>query len=257
MREEIVISDSEEEEPVKDDDAITIEPIDPAPGQGGQGNREGVKGDVLVCSLPVGRKPQKHDLSISSRSKVGEEEGIQVKPNNDVEASLSNQPSTSAEVAKVQNYTKGDQKKEEEVVEVGRSDSRKRKLDVEPLLMSPRLKHHYYYFCLNCEEEKPGSKFPITLDIASHIMEKGHTDFRPIIPDRGHISFENIPFSPNLNKKVSKEWQRLVFNADSEELKTFKYSSARSCLKCDQKFRDSADMFIHIRNAHVRKSVNK
>ena len=215
---------------------------------------------------------------------MGEEEEIQVKSNNDVEASLSNHPSTSAEVKKLQNDTKGfdeDQKKEEEVVEVGRSDSRKRKLDVEPFLMSPSLKHHYYYFCLNCEEEKPGSKFPTTLDIASHIMEKGHTDFQPIsdvIPDRGHVFVENITYSPNLNKKVctcyklslcflqpflpsflqvSKEWQRLVFNADSEELKTFKYSSARKCLKCDQKFRDSADMFIHIRNAHVRKSVNK
>ena len=58
--------------------------------------------------------------------------------------------------------------------------------------------------------------------------------------------------------QVSKEWKRLVFNAESEaELKTFKYSSARKCLKCDQKFIDSADMFIHIRNVHVRKSVNK
>ena len=57
--------------------------------------------------------------------------------------------------------------------------------------------------------------------------------------------------------QVSKEWQRLVFNADSEELKTFKYSSPRKCLKCDQHFRDSADMFIHIRNVHVRKPVNK
>ena len=122
---------------------------------------------------------------------------------------MSNHPLTSAEVRKVPNDKKGfeeDQnKKEEEVVEVGRSDSRKRKLDVEPLLMSPSLKHHFYYFCLNCEDEQPGSKFPITLDIASHIMEKGHADFQPIsdaIPDRGHVFVENITYSPNLNKKV-------------------------------------------------------
>merc|ERR1711974_314496 len=195
-------------------------------------------------------------INISDSEPEGDEEGLKG------DLSISSQ-SSSAEVKKLQEDTKAldkVQKKEEEVVEVGRGESRKRKLDDEPLALSS-LKHHYYYFCLDCESENPGSKFPVTLDIASHIMEKGHTNFQPIsdvINDRGHVFIENITYSPDLNKKVSKEWQRLVFNAKSEaELKTFKYSSARKCLKCDEKFRDSADMFIHIRNAHVRKSVNK
>merc|ERR1712156_266320 len=141
----------------------------------------------------------------------------------------------------------------EEIIEVGRKASRKRKLTSD-------LKHHYYYSCLDCEVDQAGSKVPITLDIASHIMEWGHINFQPIsevFPDRGHVLIENITFNPELNKKVNKEWQRLVFNADSEQLKTFKYPFPRKCLQCDQRFTDSADMFIHIRNAHVRKPVNK
>merc|ERR1719494_392928 len=61
----------------------------------------------------------------------------------------------------------------EEIIEVGRKASRKRK-------STSDLKHHYYYFCLDCEVNQPGSKVPITLDIASHILERGHINFQPI-----------------------------------------------------------------------------
>ena len=86
----------------------------------------------------------------------------------------------------------------EEIVEVGRKASKKRKLTGD-------LKHHYYYFCLDCEVDQPGSKVPITLDIASHIMERGHVNFQPIsevFPDRGHVLVENITFNLKFNKKV-------------------------------------------------------
>ena len=89
----------------------------------------------------------------------------------------------------------------EEIIEVGRKASRKRKLTSD-------LKYHYYYFCLDCEvDQQPGSKVPITLDIASHILERGHINFQPIsevFPDRGHVLIENITFNSNFNKKVCK-----------------------------------------------------
>ena len=88
----------------------------------------------------------------------------------------------------------------EEIIEVGRKASRKRKLTSD-------LKYHYYYFCLDCEVAQPGSKVPITLDIASHILERGHINFQPIsevFPDRGHVLVENITFNPKFNKKVCK-----------------------------------------------------
>ena len=182
--EEIVISDSEEDEPCKNNDAIIISDSDPELDQGG------LTGVSSICSSP----------------KMMEEEEIQVVSKLDVETSSANSPSSSAEVKNLQNDTKASderQIKEEEVVEVGRSESRKRKLDVEPSLSS--LKHHYYYFCLNCEAENPGSKFPVTFDIVAHILEKGHADFQPIsdvIQDRGHVFLENITYSPNFNKKV-------------------------------------------------------
>ena len=86
----------------------------------------------------------------------------------------------------------------EEIIEVGRKASRKRKLTSD-------LQYHYYYFCLDCEVAQPGSKVPITLDIASHILERGHINFQPIsevFPDRGHVLVENITFNPKFNKKV-------------------------------------------------------
>ena len=199
--EEIVITDSEEE-PVEDDAAITISDSEPEVDQeGNQGaDQEGLQGDL---------------------SKMDMEE-IQVTSNH-VESLSMSPPSIIAEGKQPQKGSKAfaeDHQFKEEVVEVGRSDSRKRKLPSDDPLS--RLRHRYYYFCLNCEDEQPGSKFPITFDIASHIMEKGHVDFQPIsnlIPDRGHVLIENITYSPDLNKKVC--IHSFVFTAHPHQLFPF------------------------------------
>ena len=50
---------------------------------------------------------------------------------------------------------------------------------------------------------------------------------------------------------MTKDWQRMVLQADATEVKKFKYSEARSYLKCGDTFLDSADMFIHIKKSHI------
>ena len=64
-------------------------------------------------------------------------------------------------------------------------------------------------------------------------------------------SYKKISYS--LYFQISKDWQRMVLRTDNEKLEQFKYSQPRKCLKCSEKFTDSADMFIHIRNSHIKK----
>ena len=52
---------------------------------------------------------------------------------------------------------------------------------------------------------------------------------------------------------MTKDWKRLVLQADATEVKKFKYNKPRRCLMCDNTFLDSADMFVHIKMAHIKK----
>ena len=63
----------------------------------------------------------------------------------------------------------------------------------------------YYYFCLDCEASRDGCRVPLTMDIASHVVERRHTNFQPIeqvLPDTGYVSLENLSFNKKCNKKV-------------------------------------------------------
>ena len=83
----------------------------------------------------------------------------------------------------------------------------------------------YYYFCMDCEAERgyffhflcvyltdyvlgAGCRVPISSDIASHIMEKRHTNFTPIrdilpsLKNRTFLTLPNITFSKKWNRKV-------------------------------------------------------
>ena len=86
-----------------------------------------------------------------------------------------------------------------EIIKV-KEESKKRKLDTVNELPRKR----YYYFCLDCEAERPGSRFPLTLDLASHIIQRNHTNFRPITDffQNSFLSLDNITYSTAWNKKV-------------------------------------------------------
>jgi len=119
------------------------------------------------------------------------------------------------------------------------------------------LQQHYYYFCLDCEAERPGARVPVTVDLATHILEKKHMNFQPItevLQGKASVDLENLSYNPKYNKKIIREWQRIALGAGAEELKKYTYDTPRSCLKCAQLFPDSADMFLHIRNNHIRKT---
>ena len=63
----------------------------------------------------------------------------------------------------------------------------------------------YYYFCLDCEASRDGCRVPLTMDIASHVVERRHTNFQPIeqvLPDTGYVSLENLSYNKTWNKKV-------------------------------------------------------
>ena len=85
------------------------------------------------------------------------------------------------------------------IIEV-KEESKKRKLDADNELPRKR----YYYFCLDCEAEQPGSRFPLSLDLASHIIQRNHSNFRPITDffQNSFLSLDNITYSPAWNKKV-------------------------------------------------------
>jgi hypothetical protein len=56
---------------------------------------------------------------------------------------------------------------------------------------------------------------PISIDIAGHIMEKGHTNFTPI---RDEIpSLRNKAFLPVPNISFSKKWNKKVRPSQDEE----------------------------------------
>ena len=92
------------------------------------------------------------------------------------------------------------------------------------------LKEKYYYFCLDCEEEKgnndfcffyflkflliagEGCRVPISVDIAGHIITKQHTRFTPIencfpsMKNKNLLSLSNISYSRKWNKKVENKF---------------------------------------------------
>jgi hypothetical protein len=117
----------------------------------------------------------------------------------------------------------------------------------------------FYYFCLDCESLNPGCRIPVTMDLASHILQKKHSNFQPIIdefPDMletGALSIENISYNPIWHKKVVKEWKRLVSNTGASEVEQYKYQTPRKCLKCSEQFSHSVEMFLHIREKHIKK----
>merc|ERR1712126_174794 len=117
----------------------------------------------------------------------------------------------------------------------------------------------YFYFCVDCEAGSSGSRYPLTLDIASHILQEEHFNFKlikDVFPDievTGRPRLENISYNSRWNKKVTKDWQKMVIGAKADEMIQFKYQVPRKCLKCDLRFHDSADMFLHIREKHVKK----
>merc|ERR1712126_618075 len=117
----------------------------------------------------------------------------------------------------------------------------------------------YFYFCVDCEAGSSERKYPLTLDLASHILQKEHFNFKlindvfPDMEDAGRPRLENITYNSKWNKKVTKDWQKMVIGAKADEMIQFKYQVPRKCLKCDLRFHDSADMFLHIREKHVKK----
>jgi len=130
------------------------------------------------------------------------------------------------------------------------------------------LKEKYYYFCLDCEEEKgEGCRVPISADIAGHIITKQHTRFTPIencfpsMKNKNLLSLSNISYSRKWNKKVIQDWKRNMtaqLNAATSGLDVqFKYEKPRRCLQvlCQFVAEDPADMFKHIREKHVKGSM--
>ena len=93
------------------------------------------------------------------------------------------------------------------------------------------LKEKYFYFCLDCEEERgnirlwffnfllflsgEGCRVPISIDIGEHIITKHHTRFTPIenfFPsekNKNILSLPNISFSRKWNKKVKIDSQKI------------------------------------------------
>ena len=117
----------------------------------------------------------------------------------------------------------------------------------------------YFYFCLDCEKKSfDNSEFnnprvPISINLAGHIKETNHTNFVPI-DDRTKIQVKNISFNPEFNKLIIKKWKRLIKDGDITEVK---YSTPRTCNKCNFVFEDAIDMFKHIKDFHVdREKIN-
>merc|ERR1719319_2070773 len=73
--------------------------------------------------------------------------------------------------------------------------------------VEPSVTAAYYYFCLDCEASRDGCRVPLTMDIASHVVERRHTNFQPIeqvLPDTGYVPLENLSYNKKWNKKVTK-----------------------------------------------------
>ena len=119
---------------------------------------------------------------------------------------------------------------------------------------------HYYYFCLDCEEESSSAyiapddsmpnnpKFPVSMDIAKHMTARNHQNFVPI-RKKLSINVQNLSFNPNYHKTVIKRWKNLVKDGEITEVS---YSNPRVCRKCNIAMDDAVDMFKHIRDAHIK-----
>ena len=119
---------------------------------------------------------------------------------------------------------------------------------------------HYYYFCLDCEEESSSAyiapddsmpnkpKFPVSMDIAKHMTARNHQNFVPI-RKKLSINVQNLSFNPNYHKTVIKRWKNLVKDGEIAEVA---YSHPRVCRKCNIAMNDAVDMFKHIRDVHIK-----
>ena len=113
----------------------------------------------------------------------------------------------------------------------------------------------YLYFCLDCEKQYSDNfktnnpRVPLSIDLAGHIEATNHTNFVPI-NDKTKVQIKDISFMPKFNKLIIKKWKRLVKEGDIKEVK---YSTPRTCKKCNSVFEDAIDMFKHIKDIHVDK----
>jgi len=125
---------------------------------------------------------------------------------------------------------------------------------------SDHLDIKYHYLCLDCEHEQGYDcgeacrhlihpRFPITMDIAGHLIKTGHSNFEPIKNSysRCFVKVPNLSYSSSLGGKVRKKWKKLIM---SEMLVEHKYGEMRRCLKCEESFDNSLAMFSHIKKVH-------
>ena len=113
----------------------------------------------------------------------------------------------------------------------------------------------YFYFCLDCEaledpKDPVKTRFPLSIDLASHITTTNHQNFEPI-KGRVGVKLTSISFSQEHNKTVIKKWKRLVKDGDTGAINALKYPAPKKCSKCDARFGDAIDMFKHIKETHI------
>ena len=68
------------------------------------------------------------------------------------------------------------------------------------------------------------------------------------------INLTNVSLEPCYHRKVVKLWRKLIEDGD---IVTVQYSSPRACLKCDKQLCDAIEMFRHIRDFHIPRTIVK
>ena len=79
------------------------------------------------------------------------------------------------------------------------------------------LKYLSGYNCTEGCTHTDHPRYPITVDIAGHMMDTGHTNLLPVkelLPDC-RLSVKNVSYNRQLGSKVRRDWKRLILSGIS------------------------------------------